>query len=82
MEGITVVGGRMKFNKLTNQIDEKEYAVGKCAIWLESLRSGRRPIKWFKPNKQGTKMEFEYMRSVKESNDALAELKGFIILPS
>jgi hypothetical protein len=73
-----VVGGRMIFKQLTSGIEAKKYAVGKAVVWLKLLNDGMKPVKWLKPTKRGTKVDFEFIRSDEEWESELERLNNYI----
>jgi hypothetical protein len=75
---IQAVGGQMIFKKLTNEVEEKEFAIRKAYIWLNMLNDGMKPVKWLKPTKKGTKVNFEIIRSEEELNKGLDELDTYL----
>lgn len=73
-----VVGGQMNFKQLNTGTESKVYAIGKAFIWLDMIKKGRRPKKWNKPNKKGTKMTFSIIRDVEIREAAFKELEAYL----
>lgn len=79
--GVKVIGGQKNFQYLTSDllsIDEKGYELLKVKCWLKSLNEGDKPIKWLKPNKKGTKLNFELLESEVEFLIEIEKLKKYI----
>ncbi|SCW85882.1 hypothetical protein SAMN04487970_10749 [Paenibacillus tianmuensis] len=75
---IRIIGGRIQQKKLTSSLDERVFAAGKAHIWLSMLKDKMVPVRWYKPNKNGTKIKFIYPQTQKEWDDSFSELKAFI----
>lgn len=75
---IQVVGGQTKFSTMTNQCTEKEYMVIKAFAWNKLLKDKMIPTKWLKPNKQGTKVNFNMAKNQEEYDKEVAKFKGYV----
>jgi len=75
---LTIVSGQINYPKLNSKIPEKEYAIAKVHIWLFELNKGRKPVKWLKPNKNGTKVNFEMIKTQQDYDSGLDELEVYI----
>lgn len=75
---ITVVGGRRLCKYLTNKLSDQDYAVSKACAWAELLQESEIPTKWFKRQKDGTKVSFNIAKTKQEWEDSLAKLKAYI----
>ncbi|MBB6694415.1 hypothetical protein H7B90_23745 [Cohnella xylanilytica] len=76
---IMVVGGTMKFSDLKSTDNPKEYSIGKAFVWLAMLKKKQVPIKWYKPNKAGTKVDFILPRKQEEWDESYDSLKKFLV---
>lgn len=78
---IKVQGGQMQFNFLSLKLqheDPKQYEVNKAVVWLNMLNDLMEPVKWLKPNKNGTKVNFNSISSQEEYDKALAILEAHV----
>ena len=78
---IKVRGGQMQYKFLTQNLrqeDPKKYEANKAVVWLKMLNDGMEPVKWLKPNKGGTKVNFNVISSQAEYEKALATLEAHI----
>ncbi|GGD05223.1 hypothetical protein [Pontibacillus salipaludis] len=76
-----VTGGKRKHDKMTKELFENNrtvYEGAKLKIWVYMLKQGEKPTKWYKPNKQGTKVAFEFMENQQEADKSVEELKNHI----
>ncbi|WP_433958867.1 hypothetical protein [Cytobacillus horneckiae] len=76
-----VTGGKKNFTLLTLKLqkdDLKEYEVAKVINWLNMLNKGQKPVRWNKPNKNGTAVRFETIQDQRGYDVALGELEGYI----
>lgn len=80
IQGVKVVGGQMQWPRLTNKLEEKDYAIGKAICWHKMLSDLMLPTKWLKPTAKGTKVNFDQIHTQKEYDDAIAELKAHLIV--
>lgn len=77
-----ITGGKRVFKLLTLKLYKRNvkcYESGKILSWLNMLNKGEKPKKWNKPNKYGTAVRFVTIKSQKEYDIALEELKEYII---
>lgn len=75
------IGGKVQQPKLTLELqkkDIKEYETGKAVFWLSMLRKRMKPVKWLKPNKNGTGVNFEMLNDQQAYDMAWGEYEGFI----
>jgi hypothetical protein len=80
MSQISVIGGKMQFSKLTLNLlkkNEREYLTGKAICWLNMMNDGMNPVRWNKPNKNGTGVKFEAINNQYEYDKALIDLQAF-----
>lgn len=75
---IKVLGGQIIYPNLNTGIEENEYAIAKSHMWLYMLNENRRPTRWFKATKNGTKVNFEMIRSQVDYDNGIDELQFFI----
>jgi len=78
---IKVHGGQMQFKHLTLKLhreDPKKYEVNKAVVWLNMLNDLMEPVKWLKPNKSGTKVNFNAISSQEEYDKGLATLEAHV----
>lgn len=73
-----LISGQLKFAKLTKDLSDELYAKIKCRLWMDMLNEGERPTKWLKPTVQGTKVDFDYIKSGEEYDQGLNELRIYI----
>lgn len=78
---ISVVSGQMSFSKMTLDLwknNKKEFDIRMIRIWLNMLNDGMNPVKFLKPNKNGTKVNFECIKDEAGYFKGLAELTNYI----
>ncbi|MCC0635221.1 MULTISPECIES: hypothetical protein [unclassified Clostridioides] len=77
LEGYTMESGIIIGKQLTRELelmDENMYEVHKLSLWTKLLKEGIRPIKWNKSEWNGTKIEFEVMKTKEDVKMAVNEL--------
>lgn len=75
---ISVISGQMGYEKMTPKLGEREYAERKAHIWLHMLNDRMKPTKWLKPNKNGTKVNFNHIKSQEDYDEGLVELDVYL----
>lgn len=75
---ISVISGQMSFKHLTVKITNQEYAKIKINVWMHMLNDRMKPTKWLKPNKNGTKVNFDHIKNQDEYNQGLVELDVYL----
>lgn len=65
------------FNGLTNGLDEKTYAIGRVHAWMELLNQNMRPIKFFNPTKNGTRVSVEQILGQTDYDKGFEELEAY-----
>lgn len=75
---ISAIRGQVIQKHLNLKLDEKTYDIGKAHCWLGMIQRGQRPTKWLKANSKGTKINFDYIKTNEEIEQALDELDIFL----
>lgn len=78
VNSIKAVGGQMSISKMTNKVEEKEYAIRKAYAWMNMLNDKMYPTKWLKANKNGTKVNFNAIHSQEDYEKGLDELEAYL----
>ncbi|MEK5038998.1 hypothetical protein [Sporosarcina sp. FSL K6-3457] len=73
-----VMSGQMVYKNLTAKFSDREYAIMKVNLWMHMLNDRMKPTKWLKPNKNGTKVNFDYIHSQEEYDQGLGELDVYL----
>lgn len=79
--GFKPLGGKIIQKLLTLKLkteNDKEYSVGKVVFWLNMINDNMKPVRWNKPNKNGTSVKFDYIHDKETHEIAMGELKGFM----
>lgn len=77
LEGYTMESGTIVGKSLTRELelmDEDMYQVHKISLWAKLIKEGMRPIKWDKSEWDGTKVDFEIMKTEEDVKIAVDEL--------
>lgn len=77
----SVIGGQTQFPSLTLNFQKEnivKYEEMKAAFWLLMLNDFQEPIRWLKPNKNGTKVNFDAIKTQLDYDNALAKLQVHI----
>ncbi|TXR58951.1 hypothetical protein DN395_26025 [Bacillus sp. AR18-7] len=78
---ISIKGGKMKFSSLSKDLytrDRNKYYLLQVYIWLELLKDGISPVKWYFPHASGTYVDFEYIPSLDGFDESTAKLENHI----
>ncbi|MCC3381942.1 hypothetical protein ACFQ5D_18095 [Paenibacillus farraposensis] len=75
---LSIIGGQLQYPRLKSSLDQKEYDIGKAFIWMDMLKSRHRPTKWLKPNRRGTKVDFEFIATNEGLQVAQDEFEVFL----
>lgn len=75
---IGLIGGQMLFEKMTNKVNDKDYAQQKAWMWIQMVNDRKNPTRWLKPNSKGTKVNFYYIHSQEEYEKALNQVEPFL----
>ncbi|WP_163579070.1 hypothetical protein [Gracilibacillus saliphilus] len=75
---ITVTGGRIQYETLTNELNHRDYEINKCFVWSRMLNEGMIPVTWYTPTKNGTKIKFDQINSESQHRLAISELKDHL----
>ena len=87
MESIDItIGGELIFDKVTDNIFEEAtaeqreqlYAIIKANNWLHMIKGSHKPIKWYEPTPEGTKVKFELILSDEQCDQAIQELREYV----
>lgn len=81
LSGLTVLGGKAVFPGMTKMMAERspiQYKTIKAHAWLQMLKQGQRPVTWYAPTKQGTRVKFEIIRSEEMARAAMEEFQQYI----
>lgn len=74
---ITLLNGQMNFPHLKAPLG-KEYEILRAQLWVHMINDGKRPTKWLKSSKKGTKVNFEFMNTEDSKEQAFEEVKSYI----
>lgn len=77
---ISLVSGEVVYPDMNSSMEEEKYAKFKVHLWLYMLNDNQRPTKWNKPNKKGTKVHFNYIKTQSEYDVGVGELKAYVDL--
>lgn len=78
VEGIRLVSATLKYPGLTNKLTESAYAICKAQIWFALLKESKRPTKWAKPTRNGTRIEVDFIHDVIGLEVATDELETYL----
>ena len=76
-----VIGGKMSFPKLTMKLykdDPAQYSLRKANVWMNMLNELKRPSKFLKPTRRGTRVEYDYIREQKDYDSGLKMLTEYV----
>lgn len=74
---ITLLNGQMNFPNLKAPTG-KEYEVLRAQLWICMINDGKRPTKWLKATKKGTKVNFDFINSSESNEQAFKEVESHI----
>lgn len=75
---ITLVSGEVVYPSLNANFDEKTYARLKAHLWLHMLNEHRKPKRFRKATKKGTRVRFDFIRTQEEYDQGIKELGVYI----
>ncbi|MCP6683228.1 hypothetical protein [Bacillus nakamurai] len=76
-----VIGGEMSFPKLTMKVykdDPAQYSARIANVWINMLNELKRPSKFLKPTRRGTRVEYDYIREQKDYDSGLKMLTEYV----
>lgn len=77
LEGYAMESGVIIGKELTRELElmnENMYEVYKLSLWIKLIKEGIRPVKWNKSEWNGTKIEFEIMKTKEDVQMAMNQL--------
>lgn len=75
---VRAVSGQKHYKYMTNKSSERHLAIGKAQAWMDMINDGMRPKKWLKPNAKGMKVNFDFIKTPEQYDEALFELEAFL----
>lgn len=78
VKNIQLVSGQIVYPNMNTKLNEEEYAKAKAHMWLYMLNEGKRPKKWLKGTKSGTKVNFDFVQSQSDYDQGLDELDIYL----
>lgn len=78
MNNISILGGQMNYPKLNTSLSGKDYDAAKLHLWLHMLKEMKRPKRWLKKSKNGTKVNFEMIKNQDDYDNGLSEAKAYM----
>lgn len=76
-DGITLLSGQMNFPNLKAPVG-KDYEVLRVQLWVCMINDGKRPTKWLKATKKGTKVNFDFIDTKESNEQAFKEVKDYM----
>ena len=58
--------------------DDKIYKATKAILWSHMVNDMKRPTRWYRPTKKGTKVSFDVIHDKPAYLQAMGELRGFM----
>lgn len=78
IKNVTVVGGQIVYPSMNTKMSEEKYAKTKAHMWLFMLNEGKKPKKWLKANRNGTKVNFDMIQTQEDYDEGLKELDVYL----
>lgn len=81
MAEVRVVGGKIVFRSMTLKLQKDKpgmYDMKKVFAWRQLLQDGMKPVKWLKPNKNGTGVKFTSFESIEDFQESMKQLEEFV----
>lgn len=80
IDNFHVVGGTLNFPKFDTDFSKAPavFAGVKAYMWNHMLSTGKRPKRWLKTTKKGTRVKYVYMYTPEEVKQATEELRTYI----
>ena len=72
------LSGQILAEGLHNKLAQEEYDKLKIAIWEQMMNRGKRPAKFLKPQKNGTKVNYSVIQSQEEYEEAAKDFSRFL----
>ncbi|HUX79101.1 MAG TPA: hypothetical protein VMW10_05075 [Alphaproteobacteria bacterium] len=75
------IGGEVVQENLNSKLqkeDIQKFEVGKAFFWSGMLNDAMKPVKWFKPTRNGQKVKFDSIKDKLQMETAKGELRGYL----